>query len=345
MKRCSVRGLWAAAVVVAVSAIAPRAEGHRFAPGYFELIEAAPGRWHVTLRQPKVGRPSRLHPVWPEGCVASPKPARADESQWTLTCRGRLPTIGILGFAARIEEVLVRVRPQAVNGVPHDDEVYRLTESKPIVERPPGANGAEHADQLRQPSDPWSALRTYFGLGIQHILVGYDHIAFIVLLSFMVRSVAGLIGLLSLFTLAHSLTLSLSALGWLVLAPAPTEALIALSIMFAAREVLRPDADLQSDRRRTIVLAFGFGLLHGLGLAGALTEVGLPADHRTVALLGFNVGIEAGQLVCMSASMVAFAIVRAWLPPHRLGTGAAYAIGGCAGFWTILRIAELLYVA
>ncbi|MEO1334536.1 MAG: HupE/UreJ family protein [Myxococcota bacterium] len=319
------------------------ARAHAFAPGHLELIETAPGQWAVTLRQPDVGIRSQLKPEWPEHCTAQQTWAVTGKRTWTLECTGPIETLRMSGFVSSVEEVLVRLRPldriEAQDRTPLQPNmlgpvaIHRLTENQPTLRN--AASNGEAARTL-------AAFAPYFWLGVEHICVGYDHLAFIVLLMLLVPSLRRVAVLLSLFTLAHSITLTLSALGWLVLAPGPTEAVIALSIVFTAREVLRP-----AQRQRAAVVAFSFGLLHGLGLAGALTEIGLPPRQEPQALLGFNLGVEGGQLLCVAVFAVISTILKPIIGRNRDGVRAmiAYGVGGFAAYWTGVRIMELAHGA
>ena len=159
-------------------------------------------------------------------------------------------------------------------------------------------------------------------------------------LLFLVSFNRRLVYTISAFTLAHSLTLALSALGWLTLRSPPVEATIALSIMLVAGEALNKEQTLS--RRWPALVAFLFGLVHGLGFAGALARIGLPQKHLFVALLTFNVGVELGQLLVV---LVAYGVYRALAArPQFLAarTPALYAIGGVAAYWSIGRIVSIL---
>jgi hypothetical protein len=182
--------------------------------------------------------------------------------------------------------------------------------------------------------------RAYTLLGIEHILTGYDHLLFVMSLLFLVGFNRRLLFTITAFTFAHSLTLALSALELLTLRSAPVEASIALSIMLVAGEALHRELTLA--RRWPAVVAFLFGLVHGLGFAGALKEIGLPPHHLSIALLTFNVGVEIGQLVVVTA---AFAIYRLFASQPRFvqaRTPALYAIGSVAAYWSIGRIITIL---
>jgi hypothetical protein len=138
------------------------------------------------------------------------------------------------------------------------------------------------------------------------------------------------------FTLAHSLTLGLSALGWLSLRAEPVEAVIALSIVLMAGEALRRGDSLT--RRLPALVAFGFGLFHGLGFAGALAEIGLPEEHLLVALAAFNIGVEIGQLVAVVAAFLLMHLARRLGAAALLARPLLYVIGVLAAYWSLLRL-------
>jgi hypothetical protein len=181
----------------------------------------------------------------------------------------------------------------------------------------------------------------YVVLGVQHILSGIDHLFFVAALLFLVGFRRRLIGTITAFTLAHSLTLACSVFGWITLRPAPVEATIAMSIVLVASEALREDDTLS--RRVPAVVSFLFGLVHGLGFAGALKSIGLPKSHLPLALLSFNVGVEVGQLMMV---LVAYAVVRLPISERWLGRArrpALYAVGAVAAYWSWLRIAAIAF--
>jgi hydrogenase/urease accessory protein HupE len=189
----------------------------------------------------------------------------------------------------------------------------------------------------------WQVWRTYGWLGVTHILAGWDHLLFVVALVLLVRRGWAVARAVTAFTVAHSLTLVGTTLGVVGLPQAPVEALIALSIVFLAAELLRagdgggaPSVTL----RYPWAIAFAFGLVHGFGFAGALRKIGLPDGEVPAALLAFNLGVEAGQLaivVTVLATLAALARIArpALAPAVRV---AAYAIGVTASYWLIDRI-------
>jgi hydrogenase/urease accessory protein HupE len=181
-------------------------------------------------------------------------------------------------------------------------------------------------------------------LGVEHILLGIDHLLFVLALLMIVAGWRKLVATVTAFTLAHSITLAAATLGWVHVPQAPVEAVIALSILFVAAEIVhwkqgRPGIT----RRKPWLVAFTFGLLHGFGFAGALTEIGLPEHAIPLALLFFNLGVEAGQLLFIGAVFAAWAVLSRIPWPERVLEQAwrvpVYVIGALAGFWTIERIA------
>jgi hydrogenase/urease accessory protein HupE len=213
--------------------------------------------------------------------------------------------------------------------------VYTLTGGQPQVQLYGSADDRRGMNEIA---------KTYTVLGIEHILTGFDHLMFVLALLFLVGFNRRLVLTISAFTLAHSLTLALSALGLLTLRSPPVEATIALSIMLVAAEALHQQPTLS--RRWPALVAFLFGLVHGLGFAGALKEIGLPQNHLPVALLTFNIGVELGQLLVVG---VAYAIYRGLA---RFSTTqskfvlarapALYAIGSVAAYWSIGRIVNIV---
>ncbi|AUX23955.1 hypothetical protein SOCEGT47_044860 [Sorangium cellulosum] len=181
----------------------------------------------------------------------------------------------------------------------------------------------------------------YTRLGIEHILAGFDHLLFVVALTLLVRGGRKLLGAVTAFTVAHSLTLACAVLGWLTLPAPPVEAAIALSIVLLCGECIRQTDSLA--RRAPWAVTFAFGLLHGLGFASSLLDIGLPEAHVPTALLFFNVGVEVGQLGVI-ALVVALRLVAARVPvrPATVRRGLVYAMGGVAGYWSIERIVAAL---
>src|SRR4030095_14814804 len=195
---------------------------------------------------------------------------------------------------------------------------------------------------LKRTPGPYEVIRTYTGLGIEHILTGTDHLLFVLALVIIVRGRRKLLITVTAFTIAHSITLALATLDVVRVPGPPVEATIALSIVFVASEIVR----LRQGReglaaRKPWMIAFSFGLLHGLGFAGALAEVGLPQNAIPLALLFFNVGVEIGQLifivVVLAVGVIANRLMRRHADPRWTVVMTAYLIGRVASVWVVAR--------
>jgi len=206
-------------------------------------------------------------------------------------------------------------------------------------------HGAAPTLEVSAVPSAWQTARDYAALGFEHILGGVDHLLFVLGLLVLVRGPRMLIETVTAFTLGHSVTLSLAALGFVHAPTGPIEVAIAASIVWLAVEITQPSsARPSSPWRRPRTLAGGFGLLHGFGFAGALAEVGLPANDIPLALGSFNLGIELGQLCFVAALIAAYlALRRLQLPAAPWASRAlAYTIGSLASFWMFQRAASLL---
>ena len=308
---------------------------HALQPGYLALRPIDTDIYAVVWKTPAVGgRPMAIAARLPENCGARGPgqpvwDGAAYVARWTTTCPGGIVggTIAIEGLSATVTDVLVRIqRPDGT------EQTVRLTPtaSSIVVEAVPGR---------------FDVAGTYLMLGIEHILLGIDHLLFVLALLILVSGWRRLVWTITAFTAAHSITLAAATLGFVRVAPGPVEAVIALSIVFVAMEIVhtrqgRPGIT----ERRPWIVAFAFGLLHGFGFAGALAQLGLPENDIPVALLFFNVGVEAGQLLFVIAVL---AVIAGWRRleapwPQWAWRVPVYAIGSLAGYWTIERVANLL---
>jgi hypothetical protein len=306
---------------------------HEVRPAYLELQEVDAEHFDVLWKVPARGEMRlSLHVRTPDSCSELGPRARTDiggavTERWRMRCGGGLvgQTIAIDGLEGTLTDALVRVE-RADGG----SQVERLTPTKPrfTLEEAPGAG---------------AVALTYLVLGIEHIGLGIDHLLFVLGLLLLVDGWRRLIGTITAFTLAHSVTLAASTLGWVRLAQQPVEAVIALSIVFVAGEIAHEcQGRVGLTRRWPWLVAASFGLLHGFGFAGALREVGLPESAIPLALLFFNVGVEVGQLGFIAVVLALGALARrARLPePAWLRLVPAYGIGGLAAYWTIERVAS-----
>jgi hydrogenase/urease accessory protein HupE len=323
------RALLFALLLAATAAIA-----HEVRPAYLEIRQTSPDAYAVLWKVPARGEGLRLaiRPLLPEGTVAEGAGAAvmagdAIVERWSIRRAGGLGggTIRIAGLDATLTDVLVRFQ-RLDGGV----QVVRLTPSSPsfVVEAAPSAFGIASS---------------YAGLGIEHILLGFDHLLFVLALMLIVRGGWRLAQAITAFTVAHSITLGLAVLGILDVPQPPVEAAIALSILLLAAEVVRQDttgATLAS--RAPWLVAFAFGLLHGLGFASALLEIGLPTGDIPLALMAFNVGVELGQLAFVIVFVAAARALSRWSVASIGGyarPATAYAVGSLAAFWLVQRVA------
>ena len=311
------RGLLAAFVVLCCGS----AGAHEMSMAEMTVCEAAPGEfaWQWTATNDRQGTAVDMQPAWPEGC-------RAESNLVHCGPQGMVGTLKIEGVGQRYSAALVKIA-----WVGGQERVYTLTAGQPTVQ----LHGA--ADDRRGWSEIASA---YTVLGVEHILSGVDHLLFVIGLLFLVGFERRLFWTITAFTAAHSLTRASAAFGWLTLRPAPVEACIALSIVLVAAEALHRKETLA--RRWPALVAFGFGLVHGLGFAGALKEIGLPQDHLPMALLSFNVGVEIGQLLTVALAWLVWRAMAAWPKAAKLRTAALYGIGTMAAWWSWLRVAAVL---
>ena len=324
-----------------LAALTPPAPAHAHAlePAYLELTPIGGEAWRVFWRRPDVqGRPMRIDVRLPAGCepASAPDPSfdgRAWVATWAATCADGLTggEIAIPGLTSTRTDVLVRYETEA-----GDTRTVRLTPDSPAfaVARDPGAT---------------DVLRTYMPLGIGHILGGLDHLLFVLALLLLIPDRWRLVGAITAFTVAHSITMAAATLGWVTLPGPPVEAVIALSIMFVAAELtLRDGSGDRLSQRRPWLVSFAFGLLHGFGFAGALRQIGLPQSDVPLALFSFNLGVEIGQLLFVGAVLLAALGMRV-VAPRALqafrsprsdaSLACAYLIGSIAAFWFIERIA------
>jgi HupE / UreJ protein len=316
------------------------AAAHALAPSRLQADESPDGRVALEWRTPARVMPGSVAPqpllpgdCTPEGAPQTERVASTYRMRWTIHC----PAPGLVGremaaegLAGTLNQVLLSVHLADGRRI---DAV--LTEDRPRLALTPPASRIEIA-------------REYLQLGVEHILTGWDHLAFVAVLVLLSLprgaarvgrdDVLALLRTVTAFTAGHSLTLLASATGWLKLPQPPVEAGIALSIAWVAHEVLRSGTATVS-RRTPWLTAAGFGLLHGLGFAGALREVGLPEDALLLALLLFNLGIEAGQLLFIGGLLLPLvALSRRLGAFERGGRGLAWAVGALAAYWFWQRL-------
>jgi hypothetical protein len=310
---------------------------HRLSPAFFGLQETAPNvfavQWKVSISG---GLAAVLEPRVPDGCsIANSVRTSTLDDVRLLHATSECPSgvagknFTVAGRAQTHTDVLLRV--DYLDG---SSSNQRLTPTAPLVTIP------------ERPS-AFEVVRTYTVLGVEHILLGVDHLLFVLALLLLVDGVKRLVATVTAFTVAHSITLGAATLGFVHVPSAPVEAVIALSILFLASELARRravasgvgDDAANLTARFPWIVAFAFGLLHGFGFAGALSEVGVPEQGVPLALLFFNVGVELGQLLFIAAVFGFAWLVRltAVRVPAIWQRTVAYGIGSVAAFWAVER--------
>ena len=301
-------------------------------PGYLELKENSPDVFSVLWKVPAKGdRKLSLQAQLPENCKNKTQPNNqlingAYIQRWLIVCDGSIfdKTLSIGGLSSTNTDVLLRL--EFLDGTSRS---VLLTPSK---------------ESFTIPSAPSSSqiISTYTWLGITHILMGVDHLLFVFALLLIVNGKRRLLWTITAFTLAHSLTLAAATLGFVNVPQAPVEAVIALSILFLAVEIVHGKQGKPGAAARwPWMVAFIFGLLHGFGFAGALAEVGLPEQAIPLALVFFNVGVELGQLLLVAKVLSAGYLLHKLKLPKLLNwseTVAIYSIGGLSAFWLFERV-------
>lgn len=319
-----------AALILALLGLAAPALAHDVRPAYLQIDQTDASDYSVLWKTPLMsGMPLPVILKFPDDVkhVLAPQERQLPDSilqKRIISVPGGLAGIRIdfVGLQATITDVLVRV---------HWLDGRQIS----MIVRPSQPWYVIPATQ-----SAWSVAWEYLTLGVEHILFGIDHLLFVASLMLIVRDWRILVKTITAFTLAHSITLALASLGLVTLPGPPVEAMIALSILLVAAEAVRME---RGEKSLAItwpwLVAFCFGLLHGFGFAGAMLEIGLPQRDVPVALLFFNVGVEIGQLMFITALLIAANLVRFVFSFGRSARiAAAYGIGIVAAFWVIERV-------
>jgi hydrogenase/urease accessory protein HupE len=309
------------------------ASAHPLAPSLLDVRALGNGRIDVVWKVPQLRAPGAdASPVLPDRCrPETDAVARAEAggivSRWRADC-GPASLVGERLGVRDVDPAGAVVRVVLEDGRVVQGLVVR---DRPWFTIPPLPR-------------PWDVLRDYARLGVGHILAGPDHLLFVLGLVLLARSFRRIAATVTAFTLGHSVTLSLAALGLIRVRSGPIEVAIAASVFVLAVELARDPAHPTAIRRRPWFMAALFGLLHGLGFAAALAEAGLPEREVPLALFAFNVGIEAGQLVFVAAVLAARALVGPFVArlPRWSVRLPVYAMGSLAAFWLLDRTLALL---
>ncbi|MEM7079539.1 MAG: HupE/UreJ family protein [Pseudomonadota bacterium] len=311
----------------------PAAFGHEVRPAYLQITElpqpedADVPLFNVLWKQPIVqnGRLA-IDPVFPSDCqseeIGPPEfTPSALLHRWRLQCDLLNGAIHISGLSVTLTDVMVNV---VAGG-----------ESKNYILRPASATL-----DLRSDAAPAAS---YLVIGIEHLVFGIDHVLFVLGLVLFIRDRWMLLKTITAFTIAHSITLVMSVMKWVQLDQGPVEAIIALSILFLARELAaEPERRSRLTQGAPWIMAFVFGLLHGLGFAGALADIGLPEDSLWLSLLLFNLGIEVGQIMIIAVLFVLGWLAKRITDLQLIARYGAYAMGTLAAYWTIDRTLLLM---
>jgi hydrogenase/urease accessory protein HupE len=316
--------------------VAPGAHAHEVRPGYLLVKELSQERFDVTWKVPASGEYRlSLYVRLPKECEGKPLEgsfvAGAFVERWNARCPGGLvgKSITIDGLSATRTDVLARV--ERLDGT---TQTARLTPEQTSFE-------------VSRSPDRLEVAQTYFVLGFHHILLGVDHLLFVLGLLLIVSDRWMLLKTITSFTIAHSITLAIATLGYASAPIPPLNAAIALSILFLGPEIVRVWRGQTSFTiRHPWVVAFAFGLLHGFGFASGLTTMGLPQKEIPVSLLFFNLGVEAGQLAFV---VIVLMLERAFRNlqirwPRVVELLPGYAVGSLGAFWLIQRTLVMLGV-
>ncbi|MCA8978551.1 MAG: HupE/UreJ family protein [Planctomycetes bacterium] len=322
-------------ITLLVLLFAPLARAHELRPAYLVLRETTEnhfdGSWKVPARD---NRRLGLYVRLPDDCVVVRELSGAfvDDAyveRWSFTHPAGLvdATIRIDGLRETLTDVLVRI--ERLDG---STQVERLSPERPEV-------------VVRGALTKLQVAGTYTDLGVRHILGGVDHLLFVLGLLFLVRGRAMLFKTITAFTVAHSIALAIATFGYVNVPPALVNTLVALSILFLGPELVREQrGETSLTIERPWLVAFAFGLLHGLGFASGLTQLGLPHSEVPLALLSFNVGVELGQLgfvAVLLALGVALGELQVRFGP-RMRRLPAYVVGSLGAFWLCVGLSALI---
>ena len=302
-------------------------------PSFLEFTQKSETSYKVLWKKPFQGEaknPQKIEPIFPNsaklvGIKKIDKTNMAILESYVIEEPSGLigKSITILGLEATASDVLVRIH--YLDG---ETEFIRVLPESPTF-------------ALSHQSGFYNMASTYLVLGVEHILEGYDHLLFVLALLLLVGNIRVLIWTITAFTLAHTFTLILAALDKIQLSSAAVEATIALSIVFVAAEVVYAMRGKEHlSKKYPWLIAFGFGLIHGLGFAGALKEIGLPQTEIVPSLIFFNIGVELGQLIFVSAILLFVWLFKKFVTNnvYIYKMTVAYAIGIVAMFWFLQRV-------
>ena len=327
---------YCAYALVVLSSFFFAAQAHELRPAYLSITETQANQYQLLWKTPaNADKQLALKPIFSLKCKVSEgqrqiEPFKFAIETWRMNCQTSLKgeSLSIEGLDKTLTDVLVRT--QWLNS--HSQTALLVADKPTLV--------------FDAEMDKNGIVETYFKLGAEHILTGFDHLMFVMAIMLLIVARKRLFWAITAFTLGHSVTLVLASVDVLRISPSIVEPLIAMSIVLMAYEVIRGQ---RGGHGLTIehpwIVSFAFGLLHGFGFAGALRAIGLPESDFVFALLFFNIGIEAGQLVfigfALLLGMLVFRVFK--LSQNKLVLPAAYLIGAVSVYWVIERAAGVFY--
>ncbi len=308
---------------------------HEVRPAYLEIKETETLSYKIFWKVPeRGGNPLDINPEFSAECQIKDKisyirSANYDNYRWYLKCSKSLKgtIVKLKGLENTTIETIARINH--LDGVSETNRIYRGNNSFTIAED----------------SNFFNVAKTYIFLGIDHILLGFDHLCFVLALLLLIKNHHRLLWAITAFTLGHSITLGGAVLGFLNAPSQPIEAFIAFSIVMVAAEIISQQRNHVSIIvQKPWLITCTFGLLHGFGFAGALSETGLPQDAIPTALLFFNIGIEFGQIFFIIFVLTLIKLIEKFIPKMypTINLSLTYAIGIIAAFWTIERVVGFL---
>jgi hypothetical protein len=324
-----------AVLLVSLLSMMPLAEAHEIRPAYLQIDEQAPQRYELLWKIPtNNGMVQDIRPAFGPGFTLSLQPGQAIVNGFVILRYSLTGETALPGATLRIDNLDRTTIDTLVNITLLDGAHHSFL-----------LNPGNSAVLIPETPSTWQVIYTYTQLGIEHILAGLDHLAFVAALMLIVRGWPMLLKTVTAFTVAHSITLGLATFGYVSLPPPPVEALIALSILLVAAEAIRLRRGWMSlAARRPWIVAFAFGLLHGFGFAGALKQIGMPQGDVPLALLFFNLGVEVGQLMFIAAILGLLSLLRRFVVlPKAVPITAAYGIGTIATFWVIEPLETMFF--
>lgn len=305
---------------------------HTLKPAYLNIQATGKSEysilWKVPIHDNKV---LKITPIFPPICNTRKKNfysiynSDMIDYYWTINCKKSLlgQIITIENLEKEMSDVILHFTQDNISNIKH-------------------LNPTNPSTRIKINSSSWTVFKEYTSLGVKHILLGYDHLLFVLGLLFLIVNLKMLIKTITAFTLAHSVTLTMTVLGYVHLNSVFIEAMIALSIMILAVEIIYSHYGSKGvSSKYPWGVAFVFGLLHGFGFAAVLTELGLPQNHIFLALFFFNTGIEIGQLLFIWSVILLYYIVRNKVSINFLTRSKiliTYVIASVATFWFIERI-------